>query len=76
MGRRPSREVSETDQAWAPDECLASGGHFRDDYPSRDVAEGKVNIVTLKGPDGSMQIRREQIPEIPDHLKSVISEMK
>ncbi len=52
------------------------GGHFRDDYPSKDPSEAKVNIVLSKAEDGSMRIRREQIPAIPEHLKQVIDEMK
>jgi succinate dehydrogenase / fumarate reductase, flavoprotein subunit len=52
------------------------GGHFRDDFPNKDTAEGKLNIVLRKEPDGSMQVRREQIPEMPQHLKKIIEEMK
>jgi hypothetical protein len=29
-----------------------------------------------KAPDGSMQIRLESLPEMPDYLKQVIEEMK
>jgi hypothetical protein len=35
-----------------------------------------MNIVLSKAADGSMQIRREPIPEMPQHLKQVIEEMK
>jgi succinate dehydrogenase / fumarate reductase flavoprotein subunit len=52
------------------------GGHFRDDYPNKDAAFGKANIVLKKQPDGSMQRRREPIPEMPAELKQVIEEMK
>ena len=52
------------------------GGHFRDDYPSKDAAEGKVSIVIKKAADGSMQVRREPIPEMPAELKAVVEEMK
>jgi succinate dehydrogenase / fumarate reductase flavoprotein subunit len=52
------------------------GGHFRDDLPNRDAAEGKVNIVLSKAADGTMQLRREPIPEMPEYLKQVIEEMK
>ncbi|HWW01537.1 MAG TPA: fumarate reductase/succinate dehydrogenase flavoprotein subunit [Candidatus Acidoferrum sp.] len=52
------------------------GAHFRDDYPSKDAAYGKVNIVVWKGPDGTMQLRREPLPELPAELKQIIEELK
>jgi succinate dehydrogenase / fumarate reductase, flavoprotein subunit len=52
------------------------GGHFRDDFPNKDAAEGKMNIVLSKAADGSMHLVREQIPEMPEHLKQIIAEMK
>ena len=39
-------------------------------------AAGKINIVMKKAPDGSMQVRREAIPEMPDYLRQIIEEMK
>jgi succinate dehydrogenase / fumarate reductase flavoprotein subunit len=52
------------------------GGHFRDDFPNKDGSEGKMNIVLSKKEDGSMHVRREQIPAMPEHLKQIIEEMK
>ena len=52
------------------------GAHFRDDYPNKDAAFGRINIVARKQADGSMQLRREPIPEMPAELKQVIEEMK
>jgi succinate dehydrogenase / fumarate reductase flavoprotein subunit len=52
------------------------GAQFREDYPNKDDALGKINIVLHKGADGSMQIRREPIPEMSPELKLVIQEMK
>jgi succinate dehydrogenase / fumarate reductase flavoprotein subunit len=52
------------------------GAHFRDDYPDKDAGFGKLSIVLCKGADGSMQVRREPIPEMPSELKQVIEEMK
>jgi hypothetical protein len=37
---------------------------------------GKVNVVVWKAADGSMQLKREPIAEMPDYLKQVIEEMK
>jgi len=48
------------------------GAQFREDYPSKREEFGKVNIVVRKGPDGSMQVRREPIPDMPDSLKRII----
>ncbi|HXS23929.1 MAG TPA: fumarate reductase/succinate dehydrogenase flavoprotein subunit [Gemmatimonadales bacterium] len=52
------------------------GGHFRDDYPEKDPAYGRFNIVIRKGPDDRMQLTREPIPEMPAELKQVIEEQK
>jgi succinate dehydrogenase / fumarate reductase, flavoprotein subunit len=68
--------VSEAITRSAMERKESRGGHFRDDFPSRDGADGKINIVVNKDADGSMQVRREPIPEMPEHLKQVIAEMK
>jgi succinate dehydrogenase / fumarate reductase flavoprotein subunit len=52
------------------------GGHFRDDFPEKDGAAGKFNIVIRQGPSGEMQLSREPIPEMPTELKKVIEEQK
>ena len=52
------------------------GGHFREDFPDKDPAFGKVNIVVRKGPAGQMQAVREPIPEMPAELRKVLEEMK
>jgi succinate dehydrogenase / fumarate reductase flavoprotein subunit len=52
------------------------GGHFRDDYPDKDAAAAKYNVIVKKGGDGRMQIAREPIAEMPSALKQVIEEMK
>jgi len=49
------------------------GAQFRDDYPKKDNAKfGKVNSIIAKGSDGSMQIRLEEIPPMPDELKEAV----
>ncbi|MBV8533533.1 MAG: fumarate reductase/succinate dehydrogenase flavoprotein subunit [Verrucomicrobia bacterium] len=68
--------VSEAITRSALERKESRGGHFRDDLPNRDPAEGKMNIVLSKAADGSMQLRREPIPELPEYLKQVIEEMK
>jgi succinate dehydrogenase / fumarate reductase flavoprotein subunit len=52
------------------------GAHFRDDFPDKDSAFGKVSVIARKGPDGGTQVSRELLPEMPDYLKQVIEEMK
>ena len=51
------------------------GGHFREDFPDKSAEDAKMNIVISKAPDGSMQLRREPIPPMPEELKQVIEEM-
>ena len=68
--------VSEAITRSAMERKESRGGHFRDDFPSRDGADGKINIVVNKDANGAMQVRREPIPEMPEHLKQVIDEMK
>jgi succinate dehydrogenase / fumarate reductase flavoprotein subunit len=52
------------------------GAQFREDYPNKDEALGKLSIVLKKGADGTLQLRREPVPEMPAELKQVIEEMK
>jgi succinate dehydrogenase / fumarate reductase flavoprotein subunit len=68
--------ISEAIARSALDRKESRGGHFREDFPNKDAAAAKYNSVILKGPDGSMQLRREPIPEMPAELKQVIEEMK
>jgi succinate dehydrogenase / fumarate reductase flavoprotein subunit len=68
--------VSEAITRAAIDRQESRGAQFRDDFPDKDAAFGKVNTVLKKERDGSMQIRREPIPEMPAELKQIIDEMK
>jgi succinate dehydrogenase / fumarate reductase flavoprotein subunit len=52
------------------------GGHFRDDFPDKDPAYGKFNIVVRRGPGGEMQVTREPIPEMREDLKRIVEENK
>jgi succinate dehydrogenase flavoprotein subunit len=52
------------------------GAQFRDDFPEKDERFAKVNTIVSKADDGSMQVRLEPIPEMPDYLSRVIEEMK
>jgi len=68
--------VSEAITRAAIERKESRGGHFRDDFPGKDAAEGKVSIIIKKGADGSMEVRREPIPDMPQELKQVVEEMK
>ena len=68
--------ISEAITMSAIDRKESRGGHFREDYPNKDPQAQKYNTVLAKADDGSMKLRREPIPEMPDYLKQVIEEMK
>jgi succinate dehydrogenase / fumarate reductase flavoprotein subunit len=68
--------VSEAITRSAIERRESRGGHFREDYPDKDPAFGRFNIVTKKKRDGTMEISRSPIPEMPDELKRLIEEYK
>jgi succinate dehydrogenase / fumarate reductase flavoprotein subunit len=68
--------VSEAITRSAIERKESRGGHFRDDFPNKDAADGKMSVIVRKAADGSMQVRREPIPEMPEHLQQVVEEMK
>jgi succinate dehydrogenase / fumarate reductase flavoprotein subunit len=51
------------------------GAHFREDYPEKDAAFAKVNIIVRRTKDG-MEVQRAPIAELPAELKQVIEENK
>ena len=51
------------------------GAQFREDIPEKVERFAKVNTLIAKADDGSMQVRLEPLPEMPDYLKRVIEEM-
>jgi succinate dehydrogenase / fumarate reductase flavoprotein subunit len=68
--------VSEAITLSAIERKESRGGHFRDDFPDKDPAAAKFNLVTSRGPDGRMQLRKEAIPPLPPELAKVIEENK
>ena len=68
--------VSEAVARSALERKESRGGHFRDDFPDKDAAFGKFNIVVRKGADGEMQVTREPLQEMRDDLKQIVEENK
>jgi succinate dehydrogenase / fumarate reductase flavoprotein subunit len=66
--------VSEAITRAALERRESRGGHFRDDYPDKDPAFAKFNIVLAKGDDGTMQVTRVPIPPLPADLQLAIEE--
>ena len=67
--------VSEAITRAAIERKESRGGQYREDYPAKDTEFGKINITIKKADDGSMQVTRVPIPEIPVELKQIIEEM-
>ncbi|MHC4814022.1 MAG: fumarate reductase/succinate dehydrogenase flavoprotein subunit [Planctomycetota bacterium] len=47
------------------------GAHFRVDRQGKDEHLGKITHVIQKGADGQMQLREEQIPQMPPELRQI-----
>src|SRR5207247_846060 len=56
--------VSEAIARSALERRESRGGHFRDDFPEKDTAFGKINIIVRKDRDGRMEVSRAPIPEM------------
>jgi succinate dehydrogenase / fumarate reductase flavoprotein subunit len=68
--------VSEAITRAALERKESRGAQFRDDYPEKDERFAKVSTVIRKTEHGTMEVRLESLPEMPDHLKQIIEEMK
>src|SRR6266513_644563 len=66
--------VSEAIARIALERKESRGAQFREDYPNKEERFSNVNTIISKAPDGSMQIRLEPLPEMPDYLKEVVEE--
>jgi len=52
------------------------GAHFRDDYPAKDGAYGKFNLVARRGANGEVNVERQPTAPMPAELQQIIEEMK
>jgi succinate dehydrogenase / fumarate reductase, flavoprotein subunit len=68
--------VSEAVARCALERKESRGAHFREDFPDKDPAWGKMNLVVRKAKDGVMQLDRVPLKEMPAELQQVIEEMK
>ena len=50
------------------------GAHFREDYPEKDEEWGKASLVVKKASDGTMDVSREPVMDIPAELQAIIEE--
>ncbi|MHC4077820.1 MAG: FAD-binding protein, partial [Planctomycetota bacterium] len=50
------------------------GAHFRVDRQGKDEQLGKITHVIQKGADGQMQLREEQIPQMPPELRQIVED--
>jgi succinate dehydrogenase flavoprotein subunit len=68
--------VSEAVTRAALERKESRGAQFREDYPDKEERFSKVNTIVSKSTDGSMQVRLEPLPEMPDYLRQIIEEIE
>jgi succinate dehydrogenase / fumarate reductase flavoprotein subunit len=69
-------DVSEAIARSAIERKESRGGHFREDFPDKVTEFSTFNFATRRGADGSMQVSRVPLPEMPAELKQIIEEQK
>jgi len=68
--------VSEAITRAAIERKESRGAQFREDYPDKDPAAAKFNVVVRRGMGDRMDLERRPIPPLPTELAQIIEEMK
>ncbi|MGH9434618.1 MAG: fumarate reductase/succinate dehydrogenase flavoprotein subunit [Terriglobia bacterium] len=68
--------VSEAVARAALERKESRGAHFRDDFPAKDEAFGKINLLIRRGGNGEMRVEPAPVLETPSELRQIIEEMK
>jgi succinate dehydrogenase / fumarate reductase flavoprotein subunit len=68
--------VSEAIARSAIERKESRGGHFREDFPDKNPEFATFNVVTSQRADGSMEVRRAPLPQMPPELKQIVEEQK
>jgi len=69
-------DVSEAIARSAIERKESRGGHFRDDFPDKKNEFATFNFASRRAADGSMQVSRAPLPDMPAELKQIIEEQK
>jgi succinate dehydrogenase / fumarate reductase flavoprotein subunit len=67
--------VSEAITRSALERRESRGGHFREDYPSKQDAFSKINVALRKDTAGQMTVIHVPMAEMPPELKKVLGQM-
>ncbi|MGH9450680.1 MAG: fumarate reductase/succinate dehydrogenase flavoprotein subunit [Terriglobia bacterium] len=68
--------VSEAVARAALERKESRGAHFRNDFPAKDEALGKINLLIRRGGNGDMRVEPAPVLETPSELRQIIEEMK
>ncbi len=68
--------VSETIARAALERRESRGAHFREDFPAKDEALGRCNLVVGRSGDGAMTVRREPALALSAEQRAIVEEMR